>query len=87
MPSDPRTHLGPDPDEPVDGFTVEREGAEVTLTLTSRYGAGEAYTLDALDAARIGHALVGYGLAALVESQLTPSPGKVHHPGKVDHPD
>ena len=71
MPPDP----GPSsaPEEPVDGFTVGRDGAQVTLALTSRYGTGEEYTLDALDAARIGHALLGRALAALVEStQATP---------------
>jgi hypothetical protein len=56
--------------EPVDGFTVEHAGDSVTLVLSSRYGEGDAFTLDALDAARIGQALLTHGLLALSESRI-----------------
>ena len=49
--------------EPVDGFTVEHDEDSVTLTLSNRYGAVEAYQMDALSAVRLGLAMVAHGQA------------------------
>jgi hypothetical protein len=57
-------------DEPVDGFTVEHRPGSVDLTLDNRYGEGEVFTFGALDACRIGHALLTHGLDALGEADL-----------------
>ena len=48
---------------PLDGFTVEHDALSVTLTLSNRYGATETYEMDALSAARLGHALVAHSQA------------------------
>lgn len=58
----------PDTASPVDGFTVGHEDGTVSMTLTSRYGDGEKFTFEALDAARIGQALVEHALLALKPS-------------------
>lgn len=44
--------------EPVDGYTVERDGDEVILILVSRYGTGEEYHFTVGDAKTVGTALV-----------------------------
>lgn len=44
--------------DPVDGFTVERSGGRVALTLSNRYGQSDRYLFDPDDAGRIGEALL-----------------------------
>lgn len=48
---------------PLDGFTVEHDALSVILTLSNRYGATEVYEMDAVSAARLGHALVAHSQA------------------------
>lgn len=42
----------------VDGYSVERKGDEVILTLSDRYGQGDIYSFPAEDALKVGVALV-----------------------------
>lgn len=44
--------------EPLDSFTVTREGDQVVLTLMDRYGKGTRYYLPLEDAKTVGEALV-----------------------------
>ena len=43
---------------PVDGFTVERNGGQVVLVLSNRYGQSDRYLFESEDATRIGEALM-----------------------------
>lgn len=49
----------------IDGFTVEHAHGVVTMTLSDRYGDGEQYTLLAVDAERLGMALVAHAVSEL----------------------
>jgi hypothetical protein len=46
------------PDEPIDGFTVELDGRFVVLILSNRYGTTDRYHFSHHDAQAIGKALV-----------------------------
>ena len=57
-------------DEPVDGFTITHGEGTVQLSLSNRYGIGDIYEMDALDAARIGISLLQHSIDAMHEDQL-----------------
>lgn len=42
---------------PVDGFSVERAGEKVVLTLSNRYGEADVFVLPVTDARRIADVL------------------------------
>lgn len=49
-------------DGPVDGFSVETVDGRVVLTLSNRYGEGDVFVFEALDALRIGTALIDHAV-------------------------
>jgi hypothetical protein len=51
-------------DEPVDGFSVEKQDDQVVLTLSNRYGTVDVYHFSLDDAAEIGLAMVRFGQKA-----------------------
>jgi hypothetical protein len=56
-------------DAPVDGFSVEHQPGVVKLILSNRYGEGDLYLLNAVDAGRIGLALLTQALDAIEETR------------------
>jgi hypothetical protein len=56
-------------DAPVDGFSVEHTPGLVTLILSNRYGEGERYTLNAIDAGKVGLAMLTQALDAMDETR------------------
>lgn len=44
-------------DEPVDGFTVERDGTLIAVTLSNRYGHADRFVFEATDAIRLARVL------------------------------
>jgi hypothetical protein len=44
--------------DPLDGYTVERDGADVCFTISTRYGDVDSYRLTPESAAEVAHALL-----------------------------